>query len=240
MKLSERLKSIADLIEKDVIVGDIGSDHGYLMAYLVEKGIISKGIASDINEGPVQNCLETIRTYGFEDQIDVRLGGGLDPYKRDEIHTAVIAGMGGQLIRDIIIASDIKDSINTFILQPMTGQNVLRAWLMKNNFNIVKEVIANEQDRFYEILVVKKGLQDKTMPNWMTHMTYDEPLALEIGFKTETSKAHLGFISKKISKYEMIKGQIEKNHSSSDKLVEAKDKLQKLNEVKKCILTSEK
>lgn len=240
MKLSERLKSIADLIENDVVVGDIGSDHGYLMAYLVEKHIISKGIASDINEGPVQNCLETVRIYGFEEQIDVRLGGGLEPYKNNEIHTAVIAGMGGQLIRDIIIESAIKDSIKRFILQPMTGQNVLRAWLMNNGYNIVKEVIANEQDRFYEIMVVEKGDQDQVLPEWMTHMTYDEPLALEIGFKTETSHAHLGFINKKISKYEMIKGQIEKNHSSSDKLVEAKDKLQKLNEVKKCIQTLEK
>lgn len=240
MKLTERLKCIADLVDQDVIVGDIGSDHGYLMAYLIEKGIIQKGIASDINEGPVMNCKETVRNNNLEDKLDVRLGGGLEPYKKNEIHTAVIAGMGGQLIRDIILASDITDTIDTFILQPMTGQNVLRAWLIENNYNIIKEVIANEQDRFYEILVVKQGSQDTEMPEWLSHMTYNEPMAFEIGFKTENNKAYLGFIEKKIAKYEMIKTQIEKNHSSSDKLVIAKAKLQKLNEVKKCILTLEK
>ena len=240
MKLTNRLQKIADLVEKDVVVGDIGSDHGYLMAYLVEAGIVTYGIASDINEGPVKNCNETVKSYGFEDEIDVRLGGGLLPYKANEIHTAVIAGMGGQLIRDIIIESKISDTIDTFILQPMTGQSVLREWLTDNNYNIIKEEIANEQDRYYEILVVKQGPQDKTLPEWMTHMTAEEPLSFEIGFRTIMSPEYLGFITKKIGKYEMIKDQIEKNQSASEKLVEAKDKLQKLNEVRQCILTLEK
>ncbi len=122
----------------------------------------------------------------------------------------------------------------------MTGQSVLREWLVDNNYNIIKEEIANEQDRYYEILVVKQGPQDKTLPEWMTHMTAEEPLSFEIGSRTIMSPEYLGFITKKIGKYEMIKDQIEKNQSASDKLVEAKDKLQKLNEVRQCILTLEK
>ena len=235
MKLTNRLKAIAELIEEDVVVGDIGSDHGYLMAYLIEKNIIKRGIASDINEGPVKNCEETVRAQGFENQIDVRLGGGLLPYKSNEIHTAVIAGMGGQLIRDIIIESDVSKTVDTFILQPMTGQDVLRKWLVNNNFNIVKEVIANEQDRYYEILVVKHGQQELTKVAWMNHIDMTDDLVYEIGFRMTMSEDYKGFIEKKIQKYEVIKANIEKNSKSSDKLNTVKNYLDKLYEVKKCI-----
>ena len=42
MKLSSRLQAIADFVPQNSIVGDIGTDHGYIPAYLIEKGI-SKG-----------------------------------------------------------------------------------------------------------------------------------------------------------------------------------------------------
>lgn len=240
MKLTNRLQAIADLITEDVMVGDIGSDHGYLMAYLVEKGIVSKGIASDINEGPVKNCEETIRQYGFHKQIDVRLGGGLDPYKKNEIHTAVIAGMGGQLIRDIIKDSKVSSTVKTFILQPMTGQDVLREWLLSSGYHIEKEVIANEQDRYYEIMVVSHGEKPYDKREWMAHMSLDEPLTYEIGLQMTMSEAYEGFIQKKIQKYETIRDNIEKHNSTSEKLNEVKKNLDKLYEVISCIQTLKK
>ena len=242
MKLTNRLQAIADLIEKDVMVGDIGSDHGYLITYLVEKGIIKKGIASDINEGPVKNCINTIKSYSFEDDVQVRLGGGLMPYQKNEIHTAVIAGMGGELIRDIIIESKaVAETVNTFILQPMTGQDVLRQWLMENNFRIDKEVIANEQDRYYQILMVSHGQQENQLESFMSHMTIDEPLTYEIGLKMVPDENYKGFIEKKIQKYEMIKEQIEKHgKGKNEKLIQTETFLTKLYEVRTCIQTLEK
>lgn len=37
MKLSQRLQAIADLVDKGARVGDIGTDHGQLPCYLVER-----------------------------------------------------------------------------------------------------------------------------------------------------------------------------------------------------------
>ena len=42
MKLDNRLMAIADLVRKDKVFADIGTDHAYLPVYLVEKGIIKK------------------------------------------------------------------------------------------------------------------------------------------------------------------------------------------------------
>lgn len=233
MKLTNRLKRISDLIERNTIVGDIGSDHGYLIAYLIEEGIIAKGIASDINEGPVQNCMTTIRQNGMSDRVSVRLGGGFTPYEINEIETAVIAGMGGQLIRDIFLERmDVVKTIKTFILQPMTGQDVLRQWLLNNHFKIKKEVIAVEQDRYYEILVVEHGEHDVEYP-----LTIDVPndIKNEIGYSPEIDENYIGFINKKIKKYTMIKNEIEKHTSSNPKLDEANQNLKVLNEVLRCI-----
>lgn len=241
MKLTNRLQTIAELIEKDAVVGDIGSDHGYLMAYLAEKKIIQKGIASDINAGPVKNCEETINHNGHKNVVDVRLGGGFVPYQPKEIDTAVIAGMGGELIRDIFLESPkVVKSIKQFILQPMTGQDVLRAWLVNNQFKIVSERIAVEQDRFYEILVVEHGSEEVTRPHYMTHIKTDD-LVYEIGYKMITDEAYIGFIDKKIMKYTEIKEKIAK-HAAKDhpKLKLAESNIDMLNEVKRCILTQKK
>lgn len=231
MKLSNRLKGIANLIDHDVIVGDIGSDHGYLIAYLIENKIIKRGIASDINKGPVDNCLTTIRQNGMIDQVSVRLGGGFLPYKEDEIHTAVIAGMGGILIKDIFLESaNLVKTVKRFILQPMTGQDVLRQWLIQNNFKIVKEVIEIEQNRYYEIMVVEHGDHPLAKP-------FDVPNYLldEIGYSMVVNDAYKAFIEHKIRKYLIIEKEIEKHNSTSKKLDETKEIIKYLKVVLSCI-----
>ena len=59
MKLSNRLQAIADFVPKNTIVGDIGTDHGYIPVYLIENQISKKVIATDIS----QNSLNKIRDY---------------------------------------------------------------------------------------------------------------------------------------------------------------------------------
>ena len=40
IQLSIRLKYFASFVEKDMIIGDIGSDHGYLPYYLLKNNIV--------------------------------------------------------------------------------------------------------------------------------------------------------------------------------------------------------
>lgn len=233
MKLTNRLKGIADLISEDVVVGDIGSDHGYLIAYLIENKIISKGIASDINEGPVQNCMATIRQNGMTDKVSVRLGGGFLPYKENEIHTAVIAGMGGQLIRDIFIESQaLVKTVKRFILQPMTGQDVLRRWLVEHDYKIEKEVIEIEQNRYYEIMVVSHGIHDQKKAFEISRELLDE-----IGYSMVLDSKYQKFLQHKLKKYTTIEREIEKHTQQSKKLDETKKIIKELNEVLSCIPT---
>jgi len=61
MMLSERLKTIADFVPLNSIVGDIGTDHGYLPVYLIEKGISKKVIASDISQKSLEKIIHLVK-----------------------------------------------------------------------------------------------------------------------------------------------------------------------------------
>ena len=56
----------------------------------------------DINEDPLQKAQEHISQYGMADYIETRLSNGAEVVKEDEVDTAVIAGMGGRWMLQIM------------------------------------------------------------------------------------------------------------------------------------------
>ncbi|SHH64872.1 tRNA (adenine(22)-N(1))-methyltransferase [Sporanaerobacter acetigenes] len=158
MKLSPRLLGIATFVKNHSIVADIGTDHGYIPAYLIEKNISKKVIANDISKGSLKKAEEIIEELGYEENIEARLGNGLEVLKPFEADTVIIAGMGGPLIIDIIKSNaQIAETINDFILQPMIAADELRRYLYNNNFKIIDEKIIKEGDKHYEIIYAKHG-----------------------------------------------------------------------------------
>lgn len=158
MKLSKRLLTIAGLVEKNSIVADIGTDHGYVPGYLIENKISKKVIGSDISKGSLEKITDYVKEIGFENQIEIRLGDGLKVIKPYEVDTVIIAGMGGVLIKEILdYDKNVTDSITNFILQPMIGAKELRIYLIQNGFEIIKEELAKEENKYYEIIHAKKG-----------------------------------------------------------------------------------
>lgn len=155
MKLDNRLMAIADLVQKDKIFADIGTDHAYLPVYLVEKGIIKKAIAADLRVGPLDNARDAVVSYGYESQIELRLSDGLDNFKENEVEEIAVAGMGGLLISEFINRTEwLKNENIHLILQPMTHVEELRKTLFDNGFVIDKEVVAKDGDKLYIILSV--------------------------------------------------------------------------------------
>ncbi len=84
------------------------------------------------------------------------------PYSVGEIDTAIIAGMGGILISQILEASmDVAMELDMLILQPMQAQDELREWLLEHSFSIIDEKLVKEGRKYYEIIVIKKGKMQK-------------------------------------------------------------------------------
>ena len=158
MKLSNRLQAIANFIPKNSMVADIGTDHGYIPMYLIEKKISKQVIASDVSQGSLNKTISYIKDLKMEDKVIPRLGDGLEVIKPFEVDTVVIAGMGGLLIKEILDKDlNITNSITNFILQPMIASIELREYLINNNFKIIDEDLIKEDDKFYEVIFAKKG-----------------------------------------------------------------------------------
>ena len=84
-------------------------------------------------------------------QITCRLGSGLSTVKKDEVQVAIIAGMGGNLIRDILEADlDVVKQLEYMILQPVQNAEVLREYLCNTGYDILDEEICYEDGKFYE------------------------------------------------------------------------------------------
>ena len=159
MKMSNRLQAIANLIPKNSIVADIGTDHGYIPLFLIENAISKKVIASDISQGSLNKTISYIKELNLTNMIIPRLGDGLEIIKPYEVDTVIIAGMGGLLIKDILSKDmNLTNSITNFVLQPMVASKELREYLYNNNFRITDEDLVREDGKYYEIILAKRGM----------------------------------------------------------------------------------
>lgn len=148
--LDDRLLSVASFVRPGDAVIDVGTDHAYLPVYLLEAGIATRALATDINQGPLNNARETVAAYGLENAISTALANGLDGAEDFGADTVMICGMGGELIADIIDrAPFVKDSHIRLILQPMTFGDHLRSYLLSHGFNILDEALSTDNGKLY-------------------------------------------------------------------------------------------
>lgn len=148
-----RLEAIKSMISKCNVAADIGTDHGYVAEMLLKDNTAKKVIATDLNKGPLNRAIEYLTTKNLDEKCDFRLGSGLEILNEKEVDCIIIAGMGGELIRDILNTSK-KVSLGSkqLILQPMTAIDKLRKYLFENNYIIIDELIVKELHHFYFII----------------------------------------------------------------------------------------
>ena len=157
IKLSKRLKAVADYVDKGARLADIGSDHAYLPTYLVQKNEVEFAVAGEVVKGPFEIAKNHVAQANLKENIQVRLANGLAAIENvDKIDTIVIAGMGGILISEILEAGKVKlSSVKRLILQANNHGDTLRQWLIEHQFVIKAEQILLEAGKFYEIIVAE-------------------------------------------------------------------------------------
>ncbi len=163
-KLSKRLETVASFVPTGAVIADIGSDHAYLPCYLVHKGIASRAIAGEVVKGPYESAVRQVRTEGLTQSITVRLADGLAAIQEeDHVNTVTIAGMGGPLIVSILEKHPASlKNVTRLILQPNIHAKVIREWAIANGWAILDEVILEEDDKIYEVLVLQRGPETLT------------------------------------------------------------------------------
>ena len=150
MELSKRLRAVADLVTAGYQVADIGTDHAYIPIFLAETGKTDYAVAMDVNKGPLRKAQENICAYKMEEQIETRLSDGFSALKVQEVQSAVIAGMGGNLvIRILEEGHDVVSCLKECILQPQSEPDKVRAFLLQEGFFFIEEDMVEEDGKYY-------------------------------------------------------------------------------------------
>lgn len=233
MVLNGRLLAIANAVPRSGRVADIGTDHGYVPLYLIQKDFIESAIAADISQGSLKKAEMLVSEYNLEDRMETRLGSGLSVLTPEEVDTIIIAGMGGLLIRDILMGDEtVARSATTLILQPMVAQDLLRRWLVNNCYTIKDEELVKEDQRIYEIIIASPGIQEAYSDIYLDrypNVYYD------IGWRLIEKQHPLleEFVLKKIQSLEEIVEHlnINKTQSAMERMIEIKSKLKQYKEV---------
>ncbi len=225
MELSKRLKRIAEHVDKCESVADIGTDHGYIPIYLVKEGICKKAIASDINKGPIEKAKVNVAFEGVSDKVKCLLGPGLNPLKVGEVNGVILAGMGGNLTRDILLADmDKVKKYDFIILQPAQNPEVLREFLYKNDYEIIDEDLIKDEGRFYELFKVKYNENSEKL-------VFEDELEYEVSplLREKGHPLFKEFIEEKISRCETILSFIKEDTEAAKKRKsDLKEKINKL------------
>lgn len=155
--LSKRLKAVADMVTMGNNAADIGTDHGYVPIYLVKNNISKQAYAMDINEGPLKIADKNIRFEGLDTKITTVLSNGMDKLKDNMAETVIIAGMGGDLIVDILSKGKNIKGIKELVLSPHKRVDLVRKYLVGNHWKIAEERMVIDSGKYYIIIRAVKG-----------------------------------------------------------------------------------
>lgn len=229
MELSLRLRTICSMIDNCKTIADIGTDHGYIPIYLIKNKMCEFAIACDINKGPLEKAEENIKLENLEGNINLRLGSGFDVITPGEANAAIIAGMGGHLIKDLIESGmEVFKSLDYLILQPVQNPDVLRKYIYDSGFEVVKEELCIDEKIFYEIIKIRYANANENIRKVQNDIFY------EVSYDLIKQKHPLvnNFIQYKINRYRNILEYIQEDSSLANlRKKEVKEKIHKLEEL---------
>ncbi len=172
LTLTPRLKAALELIsynhkERFNCILDIGCDHGKLSVALIERGITEKVIASDISSASLHKAEILAQSCGYEEKLITICCNGMEGLTEFQADCAVLLGMGGELIANILDAQvDYSHSLKRIITQPMRGEAELREYLYTHGYKIVAERIVFDAGRYYQLLAAEPGEADELPDFW--------------------------------------------------------------------------
>ena len=158
ISLDPRLSMIAELIGTCECCADIGCDHGRLGAFLLQNGQCGKICLTDISEPSLAKARQLIALLGLEKQVEFLVGNGAG-ILNCRVNAAVIAGMGGETIAEIVENAEGKLDGARLILEPNVAAMQLRKRLNACGWKIIDEVLVRDGRRIYPIMVAIQGEQ---------------------------------------------------------------------------------
>lgn len=227
MELSERLRLIAEFVTEGYVVADIGTDHGYIPIWLSEMGRVPKGLAMDIGKGPLKRAKENIKLYGYSDRIETRLSDGLKELRENEADSVVIAGMGGSLIVSILKnGKNVLHTVKELILSPHTEIQLVRHYLIENEYDIVREEMVYDMGKYYTVIKAVHT-EDKSIKQLYDRDEYNYIYGRLL--LNEKSNVFMSFIKNEIDKLSAMLENLSRSQGADEKKQQISKRLEYIN-----------
>ena len=145
----DRIQAICTLIPPCDVLVDVGCDHGLVSLYAIQS-CAKEVIASDVSAGSLKKAQQLLEGYK---NVSFVVSDGFDNVER-EVDVAVISGMGGRKILEIISRLTYKP---TLILGAQHNVYELRQYLVENGWNIEKDFCFFDRGKYYDFIRAVPG-----------------------------------------------------------------------------------
>ena len=151
-----RIKTLANLVDKDSKLVDIGTDHALLPIYLYENEITKNVTGSDISNNALEFAKTNLKKHNLIDKIKLVVSDGFNNLD-DEYDTAVISGMGTDTIKKILDRNNLPKKL---IISSHKNVDELRLFMNKKGYKIIKEITLKDNGIYYDMIKYEKGREN--------------------------------------------------------------------------------
>jgi len=165
-KLDARLRAIADLVEEavsgkaDPWFADIGCDHGYLTAHLLEQCAQLRAVASDVSAPSLEKAKTLLSARKLTDRATLAVADGLAAIDK-RVDAIVIAGMGTQTILKIVREGKERIGGTALIVQSNVDLPALRIGLAALGFAVHEEKYTEAAGRYYVTMLARSAEEER-------------------------------------------------------------------------------
>ena len=150
--MSKRFNILLSLIPVCRVFADVGCDHGYMSYEMLKNRKCDRVIVSDISAECLKKA-ETLLQETFPDKFTAVVSDGFENVGNCDC--ALIAGMGGDTISDILAAAAGRLP-EYLVLQPMKNSQRVRRDLVSLGYEILRDYTFRD-GKFYDVILAKKG-----------------------------------------------------------------------------------
>lgn len=148
MKLSKRLKTIANMIDDVDYLFDVGCDHAKLDIFITNTRQDISCIAIDVNDNVITNTKKVIESLNLQNKIKVIKNDGLKNLNIPFNSVVVVSGLGNKTILNILKEATLPKYL---ILQTNNDEYFLKKEVIKMGYEIIDEAFLTERGYDYVI-----------------------------------------------------------------------------------------
>ena len=156
-KLTLRLNTIVSELSKCNTFADVGCDHGYVAEAMLSTEKCNFAYVTDVSAVCLQKAEELLKG-NFLGKFEAIVTDGLKNVPK--VDQVLIAGMGGELICDILKNADfLPDRI---VLQPMKNADKVRKTVIGLGYKMIKDYTFKDT-KFYDLIVCERGEENYSL-----------------------------------------------------------------------------